>query len=301
MIENLRLKIDERNYRLQVQRKTVCPPDAPRLVIVGHHLSQQAMDMTRVAVRSIHRFTTIPHEVWVVDNNSPEEFSTWLYEEPHINVILNQTEPLPPRKASGLRSLVGGLIRPRQQVMDRSYANGLALQLAAEVIEEDCAYFGIFHNDILICKKGWLAFLLSKFNDQVRGAAVAEHDSPKQITSMSASGYLVDFRLSQELGAHFLPNMPDWDAAELPSHKLVEAGYSYYASRNTFNMPESVDDIPEDNLLRRIHADRSFDDAGDIYFMHLGRGTEKAAGRYDKPGKTYPEQWVAYAEEHLLS
>lgn len=118
---------------------------------------------------------------------------------------------------------------------------------------------------------------------------------------MSASGYIVDFRLSQKLGAHFLPDMPDWDAAELPSHKIVEAGYSYYASRNTFNQPESVQDIPEDNPIRRIHADRSFDDEGDIYFMHLGRGTEKAAGRYDKPGRTYPEQWIAYAEEHLLS
>jgi hypothetical protein len=295
-----RIEVDGRTYRVDVLRRTVEAPQAPRLVLVGHHVSEQAAAMTRAAVRSMIRHAGTPHEVWVVDNNSPDEFSAWLREEPQVNVIFNHTEPLL-REGVSPRGLLSRLFRPASQASNRSYANGLALQLAAQVIEPESAIFGVFHNDVLACKPGWLRFLLSKMDDTARGASVATHNSPAQITSMSASGYLIDFQLVQQWEAHFLPNQPLWDAAELPCHRLVEAGYTYYASQNTFNQPESVEQIPLDHPLRAIHADRSFDDDGEVYFMHLGRGTEKAAGRYDKPDRTYPEQWLAYAEEHVLA
>ena len=155
--------------------------------------------------------------------------------------------------------------------------------------------------DVLACKHGWLDYLIGQLSDQVRGVAVASHPTAPNTRAMSASGFVFDFTLFRSLGMHFLPNMPHWDASELVTIKLEEAGYRWVVTDNTFDNPELVERIPADNPLRTLHSDRSFDDTGDVFFMHLGRGTQKAASRYDKPGKTYPDQWIAYAEEHLLS
>ncbi|MEJ2147961.1 MAG: hypothetical protein P8Z40_00625 [Chloroflexota bacterium] len=82
---------------------------------------------------------------------------------------------------------------------------------------------------------------------------------------------------------------------------LREHGYGEFACRNTHTEPELVSWIPADEPLRHLHADRAFDDERNVIFTHLGRGTPKSLGAYDKPGKTYPKQWLAYAEEYVLA
>lgn len=297
--ERHRLTVDGRVYCVDVLRKTFQPPDAPRLVMVGYHPNVEAAALTRVALRSMRKFITIPHELWVADNNSPKAFSEWLYDQPEVNVIFNHTEPLPPCRDSWPRHILTDILRPRQQITNASYANGLGLQLVAKLVDPQTHIFGVFHNDVLVCKAGWLCFLISKLSDTVRGAAVATHTSG--LIAMSASGFLFDFSLFRRLKMHFLPNMPHWDAAELITVKLNEAGYRWFLAENTFNSPELVERIPESNPLRYLHCDRSFDDDGDVFFLHMGRGAVKVTGRYHQPDKTYPEQWIRYAEEHLLS
>ena len=299
MIKERHLTIDRRTYQINVLRRTVQPLDAPRLVMVGYHPNAEAAAITRAAVRSIKKFTTIPHELWVVDNNSPKAFSEWLRDESYVNVIFNYTEPVPPSTDPWPYRILNNILTPPRQLATASYANGVGLQLAAEVVEPQIRILGVFHNDVLACKPGWLQFLLSKLNDSVRGVAVATHTSG--LVAMSASGFLFDFRLFRSLKMHFLPNMPHWDAAELVTAKLNEAGYRWFVTESTRNFSELVERIPETDPLRYLYSDRSFDDNGDVFFLHMGRGSVKVTGQYHEPGKTYPKQWIEYAEEHLLS
>jgi len=152
---------------------------------------------------------------------------------------------------------------------------------------------------VLVCRSGWLGFLVSKIDNRVRGASVS-HD-PSRVKAMHASGFLFDFSLFKKLNMNFLPGLPDYDVTDLVTVRLREAGYDYYVCKNTFNHPEMIDTMKSDNRLRKMYCDRVFDDEGNVIYIHLGRGTPKSAGKYTKPGKTYPEQWINYADKYLLS
>ena len=82
---------------------------------------------------------------------------------------------------------------------------------------------------------------------------------------------------------------------------LHEHGYKEFACRNTHTESDRVSWIPADDPLCHLHADRAVDGERNVIFAHLGRGTPKSLGVYNKPGKTYPKQWLAYAEEHVLA
>jgi hypothetical protein len=79
---------------------------------------------------------------------------------------------------------------------------------------------------------------------------------------------------------------------------LREAGYDVFACRNTLWQPELIEEIPPASPLRYFGVDRSFDDEGNIIFLHLGRGVRKAADGYSS--STTVEAWIRFAEEHFL-
>jgi hypothetical protein len=60
-----------------------------------------------------------------------------------------------------------------------------------------------------------------------------------------------------------------------------------------------VERISASSPLRHLHVDRSFDDDGNVIFLHLGRGVRKSSGDYSRG--TTPEEWIGFAEEHFLS
>ena len=94
--EDSTIMLDGRRYRVCIRRRVRHPPDAPRLVVVSYLPNRTAAGVLRVCLGAIRRFTTIPHELWVVDNHSPRASRTWLETWPDINLVLNRTEPLPP-------------------------------------------------------------------------------------------------------------------------------------------------------------------------------------------------------------
>ena len=91
-----KLNIDGRDYDAEVSRKVELPPEAPRLIVVSRQQNSSAMQVMRTCIEATQYFTPEPHELWVVDNNSPEENLKWLKDWPGINVALLRTEPLPP-------------------------------------------------------------------------------------------------------------------------------------------------------------------------------------------------------------
>jgi len=292
------LSIDGNIYHAHVLRRVTEGREAPRLVIVCYNATPIAREMTRVCIQSIQRFTDTPYELWVVDNDSPLEYVDWICQQPNINLILNRTTPSP--KPRGVLERLGIKRRARtEQLSAGSYANAVGLELAVQIIDPELHYMFVMHNDVLVCKSGWLSFLMSKLDERVRGAAVS-HD-PARINAMHASGFLFDFSLFRPLNMSFLPSLPDYDVGDLVAIRLREAGYDYYVCKNTFNHPETIELIDPSDPLREMYCDRVFNDDGNVIYLHLGRGTPKATGIYNKPGKTYPEQWISYAEEHLLS
>ena len=59
-----------------------------------------------------------------------------------------------------------------------------------------------------------------------------------------------------------------------------------------------VNQITPTSPLRYLSVDRSFNDDGEVIFLHLGRGIRKSYGKH-RSGVT-PEEWVIFANEHLL-
>ena len=286
-MERHRLSLDGRTYEVDILRRNRSRPDAVSIVQPSHN----AKELTRISLESIRRYTTFPYELWVVDNASSDDTIEFLEAQDDVNLILNHTAPWKrrhfwERRKDWWQKSGGG-----------SYANGVALELAAKFVET--RYMFVMHNDTLVCKTGWLAYLVSKLDDKVRGAAMS-HD-PIRINAMHSSGFLFDFSLFRPLSMSFLPSPPHYDVADLVTIRLREAGYHYYVCKNTFNHPETIELIDPNDPLRDMYCDRVFDDNGTMIYLHLGRGTLKAAGIYNKLGKTYPGQWIRYAEEHLLS
>ncbi len=71
-------------------------------------------------------------------------------------------------------------------------------------------------------------------------------------------------------------------------------------SMQTKLLKQTKTDNLVNNPLRDLHSDKCFDDEGDLFFAHMGRGTPKAKGIYNQKGKTYPEEWINYAEHYVL-
>ena len=287
-----RVVIQGKAYGVEVLRRTRQGPHAVSIVQTSHN----ALALTRAAIESIRRWTTVPYELWVVDNFSDRPVVEYLKAQPDLNLILNTT----PVGGWTLRRWHGlpMLYPPRPDTWSRipgggALCNGIALEIASRFIQT--RYCFVMHNDILV-RPRWLEFLLSKLNDRVRGAAVS-HD-PGRVFAMHQSGFLFDFSLFRPLKMSFLPKVPAYDPGDLVTVRLREAGYAYYICRNTFNDPETVACIT-DEALRTMYSVRSFSDEDEVIYLHLGRGTPKTAGTYAREGKTGLSEWLRFAERDL--
>ncbi len=76
--------VDGLNYTVELTRKVSLPPDAPRLVVISRQQNSTATQLVRLCIRALQHFTPEPHELWVVDNNSPLENLQWLRDWPEL-------------------------------------------------------------------------------------------------------------------------------------------------------------------------------------------------------------------------
>jgi hypothetical protein len=294
-LRKARLRVDGRTYALEVLQRVVQPEQAPRLIVAAYQPNELARNVLRVCIQAIQRYTPEPHELWVVDNNSPRVNVDWLLQWPGINVVLNRTEPVP----SDGRGLLSRWKKRQSQQKWASYANAVALELAVRLINPQAHYLMTLHMDTLPCRAGWLSFLQSKLSDNVCAAGVRMDRRRTPEGVLHVLGYLVDFQLFKQLNLDFLPKLPQYDVGDRVTAALREAGYDVFACLNTLWEPQLVERIPPSSPLRYLHVDRSFDDDGNVIFLHLGRGVKKSSGDHSKG--TMPKGWIGFAEEHLLS
>jgi hypothetical protein len=292
---NLQIPIDGRDYLVEVDRRIELPVEAPRIIVVSHQPNRTAMDLLRVCIQAVQYFTPEPHELWIVDNNSPRENLEWLQKWPDINLVQNRTEPLPPEaRQAGSKDGVSAT----QQTWG-SYANAVGLELAVRLIDPGTHYLMSMHMDALPCRFGWLSFLKSKLCKSVGAAGVRMDKTRTAEGVLHVLGYMVDFHLFRELKLDFFPELPELDVGDKVTLRLRQGGYGVFACPNTVWEAQLAEAIPLSSPLRDLHVDRSFDDDGNLIFLHLGRGVRKSAGEH-KRGHS-PEDWIRIAREHLFA
>lgn len=276
------LTIDGVKYELEWKRNVTQPDDAPRLVIISHITNSRAFDLLKTCVEGVRRFTPEPHELWVVDNNSPEQWLNQLRAIESVNLVLNRTEPVPPE--------IRDDVQLREQFHYGSYANAIGLEIGAFLIDTTARYLMTMHMDTMPAKSGWLSYLRSKLNEKTAACGVRMDHARTSEGVLHVLGYMVNFQVFRKLGLNFFPSLPDYDVGDTVTVKLREAGYNVFACRNTFRDPELVNLIPADSPLHDLHVDRSFDDDDDVIFLHLGRGVRRSAGNHTRG--TSLEQWL---------
>jgi hypothetical protein len=288
------LVIDGRDYDVQVTRNVSLPPDAPRLAVVSRQNNETAMNLVRVCIDAVRHFTPEPHELWVVDNNSPSANIQWLLEQTGVNIALNRTEPLP--EAARNRDIIKG--EPDSQLTWDSYANAIGLEIVAKLIDPQSSYLMSMHMDTMPCRGGWLSYLKSKIKGKVRAAGVRMDKTRTPEGVLHVLGYLVDFQLFKKLKLDYLPDLPQLDVGDRVTVRLREEGYEVFACHNTLWEPALAEKIPASSPLKDFRVDRAFDDDGNVIFLHLGRGVRKSIGVHVQG--TLADDWVRIAYEHLL-
>lgn len=270
------ISLDGTDYTVTLRERQPRSSGAePILCIVSYLPHKAAIDIIRIAVDSIRKYTTIPYSLWVVDNASPPEHLAWLRNQKDITLVENLTPP--PKNGS--------------------YANAIGLEICASLVPAETTRFMALHQDILVCKYGWLEYLLSKFSDKIRAVGVREDFTrvPKGI--LHVLGYIVDFQLFRKLGLDFYPRLPRYDVGDMAIDSIRQAGYEYFATPNTLWQPEIAETLPKS--YSEVKFDRAIDDTGDVFFMHLGRGSLKISPDFPQDKKKSLAQWRLFSSEVL--
>lgn len=104
-------------------------------------VNYKTLDLTRLCLRSIRKFTRYPYEVLVVDNDSQDDSLSYLKSLNWIRLVERKPE----------KSETGG------------YAHSCALDLGLANCNTE--FFISMHSDVIILKEGWLTDLIGYFKD----------------------------------------------------------------------------------------------------------------------------------------
>ena len=294
VLEQDRYRVDGRKYELYVMRRVNLPAEAPRLIVVSYQPNRLASAVVRTCIQAIQQLTPEPHELWVVDNNSPRRNCEWLLRWPNLNVALNRTEPVVHEKRGLMKMIKHG----EKQWRWGSYANAVGLELGIRCISRNTHHIMTLHMDTMPCREGWLSFLRSRLTDRVVAAGVRMDRTRNPEGILHVLGCLVDFQLFRKLGLNFFPKLPEYDVGDLITVQLRRFGYRVFACSNSLWEPHLVEEKLKGSFLEHLTVDRSFDHEGNVIFLHLGRSIRKSQGMGE--GCAGAKEWIAFAQKHVL-
>lgn len=271
------LSVDGHAYEIWTKEWRSSPPETPRLIVVSYLPDTRTADLLRICLRSIKKYTATPYELWVVDNNSPTEHLQWLLHEGGVRLAFNRTSPA---------------------IANGSYANAVALEIGARLIDPASHYLMTLHQDTAVTAPHWLSYLLSKLDETTRAAGVRLDTTRVPEGILHVLGYLIDFQLFRQLSLDFFPDLPRYDVGDRAIVSLRQAGYGIFATRNTLWSPALVEHLPPGSPLRELAVDRSLDDQGRVIFLHLGRGVIKTSAN-TAGGREPVNTWIRFAEQEL--
>src|SRR4030065_2807462 len=86
------INIDNYNYNFFTKEKVHAEEKTTRIIVVSYQPNKEASELLRLCIESIKKFTDTDYELWIVDNNSPEELIKWLEHIDNINIIYKKTK-----------------------------------------------------------------------------------------------------------------------------------------------------------------------------------------------------------------
>ena len=274
-----KVEIEGKSYFYEVPSKIDVPEDAVHIVQPCHN----SIELTKLSIECIKRYTDCHYVLWIVDNCSDSNTRKFLSRLDGVNVIFNRTK-------------IGSSLPWRRTPYIGSRSNAIALELAAHVIN-DCKYMFVMHNDCVPVNLGWLEFLKSKINKDVRIAGVSQDKT--RICAVHQSGFIFDFELYKKLGLSFMPRMPEYDVGDGITLGLLANGYNSFVCKNTFNNPEMLCYLDE-GFLKQYIFDKSFNDDNELIYMHMGRGSNRWRDFFLKDGRVRKKEWIEYVREQYL-
>lgn len=277
-LEPREIAVDSNRYNVLIKRGVVKDSRSTKLIIISFLPNELTRGILEVCIRSIKEYTPEEHELWVVDNNSPEESVKWLAAIKGINIIFNRS----------------------RYVDNGSYDNAIGLELATRIIDKESRYIMALHQDIMVCKTGWLSNMLSKIDGNVKAVGVRLDKYRVSECILHVLGYIIDFQIFKKLKLSFLPQLPNYDVGDLAIYNLTKSGYGIYAFPNSLHEPELLHNIPDSSPFKTIYMDRTFDENKEIFFLHMGRGVIKSEGKGAFEGKTLPEEWIDFGKQYIL-
>jgi hypothetical protein len=301
--------LDGREYVLHVNEEKNSRTRGVHIIIPVFAINQQSLAIATICIKSVKRYSDNAATIWIVDNCSPKKSAKALSRITGVNYIRNNSSVINRRASyfSRVKAILGMVVRgdfPSLQLLDGSYANAIGIELALQSIPESAEFILTLHSDTLVTKENWLQHFLSKIDEDVR--LVGYRRDTGRVQALHVGGLLVDYPLMKQLGVDFFPDLNEkdrmtrYDTGDLLSVRFEQAGYRIHTLRNTFNHPESGDNLPLGNPYRDIPVDRAFDEDGDVIFMHLGRGTMMTSTRRKKSVRITSREWVDFAERYVL-
>lgn len=287
--------VDRRLFGVRTAIRDAGPRETA-IVVVAHAPNRTAGRVLRACIRSLQANTPEDHAVWVVDTGSPRAHIRWLLRDPRVNVVLAEREPAANDRPCGAEPL-----RSVETAHAASYANGVALELALALIPDGTEYVFTAHQDVAACKPGWLSFLLSKVGGDVRAAGVRIDTARTPEGVLHVLGMLVHLPTLRRLALDFLPRLPALDAGDNVTVGLRREGFGVYGARNSLHDSDVVASLPDSSPYKELEVDRALDDAGDVFYLHLGRGTAKALGTYKPHDKASVHEYLRFVERHVLA
>lgn len=275
--EKKSIDIDGRGYNIFLKKQKLENIDAPRLLVVSYLPDKKTIRLLRYCIETIQKFTDTPYELWIIDNNSPIENTKWLDEVEGINLVLSRTQP----KDNG------------------SYANAIGLEIGKSLIDQESKYIMTLHQDIVVCKKGWLQYLLSKFDEKTRAVGMRMDTTRVKDGILHVLGYIIDFQLFKNLNLSFFPELPKYDVGDKAIVEIKNAGYKIFATPNSIWDKIVIEKLSNSSPYKNFNVDRSIDENGNVIFMHLGRGVHKSIGTYIDTEKSIVI-WESFVEKNLF-
>ena len=238
--------------------------------------SFRSKDLTSLAIRSFERYRRdFNFKYIVVENSEDTSYKDYVLSlSADVVWVQNPTSSL--------------LDSNRPTV--RSDANASGLEKGLEYVKTE--YVFLCHNDVVACHDDWMSYLLSKIDKETPLVGVREHDNAAHVI-----GVLVKTDIAKSVSMY--PKLDCWDVGDKLTHYCVENNLNYFICKNTNNDPDAAEKIKTEKY-KNVNIDRVLNDNYEVFYMHLGRGTDKQYNLYHKPNKMLLPGWVEFVNRFVL-
>lgn len=182
--------------------------------------------------------------------------------------------------------------------LKNSEANAIAIEMGLKHVLSE--YVFICHNDVVAVTNDWMNIL---FNQVEQGCKlVGTVRDPARIEAVHISGLLVDANIaikSQIWPEYDKENNMLLDVGDGITRYCRENSIKQCCFENTFNNEKLINFISNEEL-KNFHVDRALDLNDNVFYMHLGRGTQKQQGLYNKPNRIYHDDWINFAKQFII-